>query len=506
VSATQGAGGLVGYNTGSVVASYSTGQVAAEQALGGLVGSQCIGLVSDLRLGKTLLCFWASQATGVATGDGGSGKTTAEMMQAATFEGWGLDGIWVLDEGRDYPRLVWQGTPGEPIRDDPTRYQAGTGTPDDPFQIRTAAQLCAIGNHPGDFDAHFVVTQDLDCSDLDPGAFTPIGLGAFPFVGSFDGQGHSITGLTITEPNEEDIGLFGNAGPSIHDNEAAPARIANLALRDIGMQGRMGVGGLAGMLGRATVTDCTVTGRLEGDGRVGGLAGISYATVAHCTVHADIVAGHFSGVLLGDNGGTVESCRAKGTIKGEDRLGGLVGTNADFLTESEDGNCPPDAGGRIVRSCADCTVTGEEEIGGLVGASYECSRIESCYARGTVTGQKDVGGLVGVFDRTSVTNSYVAVAVSGQENAGGFLGTNSDHRHSARQGYIPGEISSCFWDTALAGGTVASGDSPDPNGLLGLATDQMQTAAPYIDAGWDFDVVWTIDEGADYPRLRWEDR
>jgi hypothetical protein len=35
-------------------------------------------------------------------------KTTAEMMQQATFEGWDFDNIWTIDEGRSYPSLRWQ--------------------------------------------------------------------------------------------------------------------------------------------------------------------------------------------------------------------------------------------------------------------------------------------------------------------------------------------------------------------------------------------------------------
>ena len=51
----------------------------------------------------------------------------------------------------------------------------------------------------------------------------------------------------------------------------------------------------------------------------------------------------------------------------------------------------------------------------------------------------------------------------------------------------------------------ALGNRPaDPANAAGLPTAQMQTAAPFLAAGWDFEHVWTICEGQDYPRLRWE--
>jgi hypothetical protein len=56
--------------------------------------------------------------------------------------------------------------------------------------------------------------------------------------------------------------------------------------------------------------------------------------------------------------------------------------------------------------------------------------------------------------------------------------------------------------SGLAG---AFGNRPaDPGTATGLTTAQMQSAAPFLAAGWDFATTWTICEGQDYPRLRWE--
>jgi hypothetical protein len=63
-------------------------------------------------------CFWDTQTSGQATSAGGTGKTTAELQTAATFldAGWdfagetanGMEDIWWILEGQDYPRLRWQ--------------------------------------------------------------------------------------------------------------------------------------------------------------------------------------------------------------------------------------------------------------------------------------------------------------------------------------------------------------------------------------------------------------
>lgn len=493
-------GGLVGYNSGGVVASYSTGQVTGEEGVGGLIGSQTY---AEVRRGSDLLCFWDDQTSGTSVSDGGTGRTTAQLMQAATFEGWGLQDTWVLDEGRDYPRLAWEGLPGAPLRDDPQRYGGGTGAPDDPFQIQTTDHLCAIGYYPGDFDHHFVLAQDIDYAGLGPTAFRSIGVEGFPFVGEFDGQGYAISNLTITRPHENYVGLFDHAAPMGLRIKSSSTRIVNLHLRDIRVQGREQVGGLVAVLGIGTVTDCTVTGQITGQETIGGLIGLSFGEAANCLVDVEIQAGHDAGALVGYNTGTVTSCGAAGTVTGETRLGGLVGLNRNIDPESFDWNASPGRSGLVSQSRADCVVTGIREIGGLIGSTSQYSRIESCYTQGAVTGEVVVGGLVGSFDRASITNSYAAMIVSGEETVGGFIGRQFDGEHGTSQWYIP-EIVSCYWDTTLSATTAGTGISPKPQGVVGLSTEQMQGATIFLDAGWDFENVWAIREGEGYPRLRWE--
>jgi len=103
-------GGLLGLNSGHIITCYSTGSVSGDENIGGLVGLRWGGTATD--------SFWDTQIRGVATGDDGTSKTTAEMQSMSTYTdaGWdfvaesvnGTEDIWSICEGTNYPRLAWQ--------------------------------------------------------------------------------------------------------------------------------------------------------------------------------------------------------------------------------------------------------------------------------------------------------------------------------------------------------------------------------------------------------------
>jgi hypothetical protein len=113
VSGNGTVGGLVGNNWGTVSNSYSTGSVSGNGTVGGLVGYNDGGTVSN--------SFWDTETSGQAASDGGTGKTTAEMQDIATFSGAGWDiiavanpstrnltYIWNIVDDETYPFLSWQ--------------------------------------------------------------------------------------------------------------------------------------------------------------------------------------------------------------------------------------------------------------------------------------------------------------------------------------------------------------------------------------------------------------
>ncbi len=125
-------GGLVGHNKsgGSIANSYSTGSVSGGIA-GGLVGhsdpgssisnSYSTGAVSDTGGwpggglvseqydgGNTTSSYWNTGTSGWMTSGSGTGRTTAQMKQRASYAGWDFTNTWRINEGNSYPYLAWQ--------------------------------------------------------------------------------------------------------------------------------------------------------------------------------------------------------------------------------------------------------------------------------------------------------------------------------------------------------------------------------------------------------------
>jgi hypothetical protein len=113
VGGLAGTLGTLGYGSyGHFSDSYSAGTVTGERDVGGLVGLNRRDTVSN--------CFWDTEASGQSTSAGGTGKTTAEVMNIATFgdAGWNIIAVglnetdsvyvWNIADGVTYPFLSWE--------------------------------------------------------------------------------------------------------------------------------------------------------------------------------------------------------------------------------------------------------------------------------------------------------------------------------------------------------------------------------------------------------------
>jgi len=197
--------------------------------------------------------------------------------------------------------------------------------------------------------------------------FTPIGTEGEPFTGNFNGLGHTISNLTINQPDGNGIGLFGsNSG-----------FITNVGLTDGSVTGLAHVGALAGF-NDGYIFNSYSTTAVQGHVDVGGLVGEntsenwivdSYATGKVTGIKDDGgYGGHKIGGLVGDNDGFIFNSYAKGAVSGYDYIGGLVGVN----------------NGPIDYSFATGAVSGTYYVGGLVGENN--SVIADSYATGKVSG------------------------------------------------------------------------------------------------------------------------
>lgn len=204
------------------------------------------------------------------------------------------------------------------------------------------------------------------------GEWEPIGLPVYPFRGTYDGNGHTISGLTITSGNNN-AGLFGLA---------SGATLTNIHLRDVDIQQGSWAGALVGDAYNTTISRCSVVGgTVTGSTYAAGLASIARVTttITYCTARLEVKGGDTAGGLVGfvEPEATITACSANCTLNGDNFIGGLVGDNR----------------GNIYFSHAAGTIKNFIYRGGGLVGSNEGS-INSCYST-TVSEKANTGALAG---------------------------------------------------------------------------------------------------------------
>ncbi len=272
------------------------------------------------------------------------------------------------------------------------KYGGGTGEPNDPYRIASAEDLLTLAADINDYNAHFILTADIDLDPNLPGGriFTIAVIApdtnnsnnffdGAPFTGIFDGAGHKIINLTIDTNGlgNDCLGLFGCV-----DSNAGGA-IKKLGLEKVSIRGGSGsyyLGGLVGYNDNGSISNCLATGNIRGGNNsdsIGGLVGDNYyGSISNCFSGCDVNGGDCSsnlGGLAGGNIGTINECRSAGIVTGgivSMWLGGLAGSNNGTIS-----NCYS-AG----------TVTGGEysyNLGDLVGDNPN-GTIINCHSTNTV--------------------------------------------------------------------------------------------------------------------------
>ena len=285
-------------------------------------------------------------------------------------------------------------------------------TVDDLLALAKATDAETLGKN-------YRLKADLDLKDT---PFNGIGSAARPFTGRFDGQGHTISHVTINAPEGENVGFF---------NAIKGATIRDLKLVDVEITGKANVGGLAGstqvQLDSSDLSKnvanliggCSVSGTVTGTKNVGGLVGLNEgktdpktlfsiaSAVDKCAASVTVNGKEMTGGLVGKNGGTITKSSSGGTVKGDTTTGGLVG----------------DSSGDIYDSHTSCTVAGSSHTGGFVG--FSDGAVKNCYSIGGVSGTDYTGGFAGVISRAENVVSAGQVTIVGtptQGYNGGFAG------------------------------------------------------------------------------------
>ena len=220
----------------------------------------------------------------------------------------------------------------------------------------------------GKTDINITLDKNIDLTGKD---WTPIGTDYDnSYTGTFDGGGHTITGLTITT-KDQFVGLFG------YLNRAGTVK--NVVMEGIQITSNHGSSQAGGVVGfsRGTIENCSVSGSVSGTVYVGGVVGAQW-------------------------GGSITGCSSSATVKGTVDVGGVAGQTNSSATLTA---CYA-TGNVIIEMDPKKNIAG----GSLVGMNAGSSLL-ACYATGNVTstgsstGKVHIGGFLG-NNYTTVTAGY----------------------------------------------------------------------------------------------------
>ena len=374
-------------------------------------------------------------------------------------------------------QTIWNGTAD-------TEWYNETSTK---FEISTAEQLAGLAelvNNGNDFSGKTIMlTADIVLNDTSEwenwessapnNTWTPIGANWNSFFsGTFDGQGHTVSGIYNNSENDYQ-GLFGyNSGT-----------IKNVGITESYIKGDSYVGGVCGFNDDGTISDCynsgTINGTLVFYTSIGGVCGSNNGTISNCYNSGTINGtenGESTGVggVCGWNNGTISNCYNSGTVSGDWHVGGVCGSNNGTIS-----NCYNSG-----------NVNGNSYVGGVCGSSI--GTISNCYNTGSVSGNgnKDVGGVCG-FNEGTISDCY---------NSGNVSGTGEYTKVGGVCGYNYGSVSNCYYLQGTAEGGI---EGSDVGGQAEVKTSKQFASGEvcwWLNGNSDQNPIWfqTLDTDA-YP-------
>ena len=293
------------------------------------------------------------------------------------------------------------------------------------------------------------------------GDWTPIGTSiSNAYKGTFDGGGHTITGLTVTT-SDQYAGLFGYIGSG--------GTVKDVTLEEVKIESNNDMSAVGGVAGRSygTLENCSVSGSVSGSG-------------------TNSIAG---GVVGYQTGGSITGCSSSATVNAGGVAGGVVGL-AD--------------GGATLTACyatdnvtIESSGTGSYFAGGVVGINT-VSTIKACYAWGSVTGSGSgtvyVGGVTGTNDEGTLTACYHA-----NETVSGPAGTTGGVTGRNYKFFNDPVITACYWgsnpDTGIGyneGGSTTIETTKVTDGDWQNAVTQMNAAMHNAGSEWRYELTGAL--------------
>lgn len=434
------------------------------------------------------------------------------------------------------------------------QFAGGSGSPDDPYLVATAAQLTQVRNH---LHAHFRQTSEINLAvpPYNSGAgWAPIGTLTDPFTGSYDGGDQQIWGLKI-RVNSGWIGLFGVVNHADIRNISLWAadvkssyqaallvgylhysQVSNCELHASKVDGYDFTGGLVSTAYQAQITGCSAEIELIGHESVGGMVALlTSSSIRDCTVSllASDCWYQVGGVVgTAEQGSSVIDCSFAEDLRAISWAGGIVGhatdtrisgcTTGSGLMMGGDtcGGIVGDAYARvdIVNCSSAMEIRAHYSVGALVGLLERGSTAQNCHASGRVRTNWPAGGFAGSISNSSVANCYSTGEVNGTRNSGGFTGGLSSTGSLIQNCYSTGVVTSrddeaggfagasvsstasvinCYWDTQSSGCLISTVGEGRTTAQMCDPTD----ANTYVN--WDFASIWhwQSEPATGYPSL-----
>ena len=464
VKGNRSVGGLVGNNSDLVRTSYSVGPVEILDTtevvdVGGLVG-----------WGEADSSYWNVEFSGLDTSSGGTGLSDVAMKKFESFFGWDTE-IWTIDEGESYPYLaVFGKKPDAVVYAVPTAASKWQENPVVAANVDTGREL--FGKWTG---ANYLnAARDSIYYGYKIG-----------YVKESDTVWSTSSYMAVPNRIEiatlEDLQKIGrHVGFPLFANYELTADIdaSGVDFEPIGDERVLFTGGFDGK--NHTISGFRIDGRSKD---YSGLFGKAEKAVFRNIVfrNANVSAKKMVGVLAGRIDKSIVSnvVSYNATVKGHSNVGGLIGIAYTNVMD---------------RLASTGAVTGDTCVGGLFGAF--ASKLTDAYSVNVVKGHYWVGGVMGganldFHNADTVLNVYSASLVKGpRKRIEGIAGSVEDS-------YYDEKYADIYFDSTL----MPSEWQVDRYELgEALPTDSLLKQATF--KGFDFESVWTIQEGVSYPYFK----
>lgn len=408
-------------------------------------------------------------------------------------------------------------------------FARGVGSSTDPYIICTPAQFNSIGADSAFFDDSFLLASDIDLSSYNFTNYKIIGEvlscsdASMPFSGTFDGGGFTVSNLSLIDPLNSYLGLFGCVTGIVRNTnfeniilegtdrlaliidagkkERAKAVISNLHYKSGDIKGDSNLGGIVATGRNLRIenssTEITIiaTGNIIGgiigqieDGEV--LNNESKSNIHSTSLRTDsaLTSADLGGIVGWSENSIIKNNTSSGNLKGDRNVGGISGyldgsffeSNLSRTLISMNGGNEAEAHGGLAgyvnnsitnSNRFDGTVSGRNEVS--AGYGYlEASKIQGDYTSGTITSTEDrIGGIVGRCFNSNISKVHSDASLT---------------NHWWALGGLVGYLEESTLENSYFSGTVTSDEANHMGGVVGVSDNStmINNYSSGITASW----------------------